>query len=101
MKLSEPLKVCSKEACRLTAITKKIWLRMSDGEDEENVYDLSGREKDVLKLMTQGMNNVEIAQKLFISRFTVETHLRNIFDKLDIHSRQKFLVKAIPRIRYL
>jgi DNA-binding CsgD family transcriptional regulator len=66
-----------------------------DGEDPENAYDLSAREKDVLKLVTQGMNNVEIAQKLFISRFTVETHLRNIFHKLDIHSRQKLIVKAL------
>ncbi len=63
--------------------------------DAENVYNLSPREKGVLKLVTQGMNNVEIAQKLFISRFTVETHLRNIFHKLDIHSRQKLVVKAV------
>ena len=59
------------------------------------MYDLSVREKDVLKLVNQGMNYVEIAQKLFISRFTVETHLRNIFHKLDIHSRQKLAIKAI------
>jgi DNA-binding NarL/FixJ family response regulator len=76
-------------------ITKKMMAAYVDGEDPENAYDLSAREKDVLKLVTQGMNNVEIAQKLFISRFTVETHLRNIFHKLDIHSRQKLIVKAL------
>ena len=77
------------------AITKKMMAAYVGWECPENVYDLSAREKDVLKLVTQGMNNVEIAQKLFISRFTVETHLRNIFHKLDIHSRQKLAVKAI------
>jgi DNA-binding NarL/FixJ family response regulator len=77
------------------AITKKMMAAYVGWEGPENVYDLSAREKDVLKLVTQGMNNVEIAQKLFISRFTVETHLRNIFHKLDIHSRQKLAVKAI------
>ena len=76
-------------------ITKKMMAAYVGWEDEENAYNLSRRERDVLKLVTQGMNNVEIAQKLCISRFTVETHLRNIFHKLDIHSRQKLLVKAI------
>ena len=77
------------------AITKKVMAAYIGWDDPENAYNLSAREKDVLKLVTQGMNNVEIAQKLFISRFTFETHLRNIFYKLDIHSRQKLVVKAI------
>ena len=77
------------------SIAKKMMAAYVGWEDAENAYDLSPREKDVLKLVTQGMNNVEIAKKLFISRFTVETHLRNIFHKLDIHSRQKLVVKAI------
>jgi len=78
-----------------STITKKIMAAYVGWEYPENAYDLSAREKDVLKLVTQGMNNVEIGQKLFISRFTVETHLRNIFHKLDIHSRQKLIVNAI------
>ncbi len=78
-----------------STITKKIMAAYVGWEYSENADDLSAREKDVLKLVTQGMNNVEIGQKLFISRFTVETHLRNIFHKLDIHSRQKLIVNAI------
>ena len=77
------------------AITKKMMAAYVGWEDTANAYDLSPREKDVLKLVTQGLNNIEIGQKLYISRFTVETHLRNIFHKLDIHSRQKLVVKAI------
>jgi DNA-binding NarL/FixJ family response regulator len=76
-------------------ITKKMMSAYIGWEGPENVYNLSPREKNVLKLVTQGMNNLEIAEKLFISRFTVETHLRNLFHKLDIHSRPKLVVKAI------
>ncbi len=78
-----------------SSITKKIMAAYVGWEDTQNTQDLSPREKDVLKLVTEGMNNTEIAHKLCISRYTVETHLRNIFHKLDIHSRQKLVVKAI------
>ena len=76
------------------SITKKIMAAYVGWEEAENSYNLSPREKDVLRLVGQGMSNVEIADKLYISRFTVETHLRNIFHKLDIHSRQKLVVEA-------
>jgi len=76
------------------AITKKMISAYVGWENTENRYNLSAREKDVLKLVTQGMANEEIAQKLFISRFTVETHLRNIFHKLDVHTRQKLAAQA-------
>ncbi len=76
-------------------ITRKMMESFVGWDDEENIYDLSPREKEVLKLVTQGLNNMEISQKLYISRFTVETHVKNIFHKLDIHDRQKLVVKAI------
>jgi DNA-binding NarL/FixJ family response regulator len=76
-------------------ITRKMMESFVGWEDEENLYNLSPREKEVLKLVTQGLNNMEISQKLYISRFTVETHVKNIFHKLDIHDRQKLVVKAL------
>jgi len=76
-------------------ITRKMMESFVGWDDEENIYNLSPREKEVLKLVTQGLNNTEISQELFISRFTVETHVKNIFHKLDIHDRQKLVVKAL------
>jgi predicted ATPase/DNA-binding CsgD family transcriptional regulator/Tfp pilus assembly protein PilF len=48
---------------------------------------LTQREIDVLRLVTQGMTNVEIADQLSLSPRTVQAHLRRIFDKLDVHTR--------------
>ncbi len=77
------------------SIARKMMDAYLGWEDEENRYKLSVREKEVIKLVTEGLNNIEVAKRLFISRFTVETHLKNIFHKLDIHSRQKLVVKAL------
>jgi predicted ATPase/DNA-binding CsgD family transcriptional regulator len=48
---------------------------------------LSEREAEVLRLVAQGLSNPEIAEKLVLSRRTVEAHLRSIFNKLDVTSR--------------
>jgi non-specific serine/threonine protein kinase len=48
---------------------------------------LSEREVEVLRLVAQGLSNPEIAEKLVLSRRTVEAHLRSIFNKLDVTSR--------------
>lgn len=48
---------------------------------------LTGREREVAQLLVERMTNAEIAAKLFLSEKTVESHLRNIFRKLDVGSR--------------
>src|SRR4051812_7824435 len=48
---------------------------------------LSPRELEVLKLVAQGLNNRRIAKQLFISENTVKNHVRNILEKLQLHSR--------------
>lgn len=55
---------------------------------------LSSREIEVLELMDQGSTNQEIADKLFLSLFTVKVHARNIYGKLGVHSRSQASAKA-------
>jgi len=55
---------------------------------------LSAREREVLTLMTEGLGNAEIAERLQISEKTVRNHASNIFDKLGVWSRAQAIVFA-------
>ena len=55
---------------------------------------LSEREMDVLELLADGKKGPQIANDLFISYSTVRTHLKSIYRKLDVHTRQELLEKA-------
>jgi DNA-binding NarL/FixJ family response regulator len=46
---------------------------------------LTGRERDVLALIAEGHSNTAIAERLFLSRKTIEAHISQIFLKLDLH----------------
>jgi DNA-binding NarL/FixJ family response regulator len=50
---------------------------------------------EVLKLVAKGLNNRDIAKKLFISENTVKNHIRNILEKLQLHSRMEAVVYAV------
>jgi DNA-binding NarL/FixJ family response regulator len=56
---------------------------------------LTEREIEVLKLVTKGLNNAEISEKLCISLNTVKTHLKNIFQKLEVEDRTAAALKAL------
>jgi DNA-binding NarL/FixJ family response regulator len=69
-------------------------------EDEERPQQvpaprLTDREIQVLKLVARGMNNRDIAKELFISENTVKNHVRNILEKLQIHSRMEAVMVAV------
>jgi DNA-binding NarL/FixJ family response regulator len=55
---------------------------------------LSKREKEIIHLITQGLTSHEIAEKLFLSTYTVDTHRRNILRKLDLKNTAMMVLYA-------
>jgi len=58
-------------------------------------YNLTDRELDVLEHLVQGDDYKLIADKLFLSIFTIRAHIRNIYDKLHVHSKSQAVSKAL------
>lgn len=67
----------------------------STHSNENNSLPLTKREKEILLLIGEGLNNSQIAERLFISTRTVDTHRTNIMQKLDIHDASKLVRFAI------
>jgi DNA-binding NarL/FixJ family response regulator len=57
--------------------------------------DLTQRERDVLRLLADGLTNEEIGKQLFISAETVRTHVRKAMDKLDADTRTQAVARAL------
>jgi DNA-binding CsgD family transcriptional regulator len=62
----------------------------------ESRDDLTAQERQIAELARAGLSNPEIGARLFVSRRTVEWHLRHVFAKLGIHSRRE-LSNALAR----
>ncbi len=58
---------------------------------------LTGREKEILTLLVDGLNYNMIGEKLFISLDTVRNHIRHIYEKLRVHSKSQAVAKALKR----
>ena len=77
------------------SVNDKLARLVSEPERDKRHESLSGREKEVIACVVQGMTNKQIADKLFISTHTVITHRRNISAKLGIHSPAGLTIYAI------
>ena len=66
-----------------------------DNDNNRKDYDLTSREAQILKLMTEGYSNMEIAQILVISINTTKAHVANILQKLEVDDRLQAALKAL------
>ena len=70
-------------------------IKRTDERQQVPTPRLTEREMEVLRLVARGLNNRDIAKQLFISENTVKNHIRNILEKLQLHSRMEAVVYAV------
>jgi DNA-binding NarL/FixJ family response regulator len=77
-------------------IARKVIEAFAGGEKKSNQYfqELSRREQEILEQLRKGFRYKEIADNLFLSVDTVRTHVRNIYEKLQVNSRVEALKKT-------
>jgi DNA-binding NarL/FixJ family response regulator len=76
-------------------IASKILERFATLASPRGDYGLTDREREILTLLVDGLVMKQIASRLAISYHTVDTHVRNIYDKLHVHSRAEAVAKAV------
>ncbi|MGD1046562.1 MAG: response regulator transcription factor [Bacteroidota bacterium] len=86
---------------RVSEIMVNAYLRKADAREELPLNNedipLTKREKEILFYIADGLNNSQIAEKLFISARTVDTHRTNIMQKLDIHDAANLVRYAMNK----
>jgi DNA-binding NarL/FixJ family response regulator len=73
----------------------KMMAEQSSSSAKTNSFNLSEREKEILSCLVKGMSYKLIADACFISIDTVRGHIRNIYEKLHVHSKGEAVAKAI------
>lgn len=75
-------------------IARKVVSSFNEVETNPHLEKLSTREKEILQFLSKGLRYKEIADKLFLSTETVRTHIRNIYEKLQVNSRTDAINKV-------
>jgi DNA-binding NarL/FixJ family response regulator len=85
----------SPEISRL--LQEDYFRQMSDTESENSIELLSPREREILQLAAEGRSNKEIANRLNLSLYTVDTHRSHILRKLNLHSVAELILYAVRK----
>lgn len=70
---------------------KIIQQLQSFGLSQSNIPVLTRREKEILQLLSEGLTSQEIAARLFLSSYTVDTHRKNMLQKFNVHNTQSLM----------
>jgi DNA-binding NarL/FixJ family response regulator len=85
------------EALLAPSVTRRLIERFSGHApraETARLRELTEREREVLLLVSRGLSNAEIAQRLFLGETTVKTHVAHILDKLEVRDRVQAVVLA-------
>jgi DNA-binding NarL/FixJ family response regulator len=91
--------IAAGESLLAPVVTKRLIERYvsrppSDSVRRERFAELTDRELEVLQLLTRGLSNVEIGERLFLSEATVKTHVTRVLTKLGVRDRVQAVVLA-------
>ncbi|MBM7633230.1 response regulator [Geomicrobium sediminis] len=81
-------------------VARQLMTHVAKDDDSTKFAQLTVREAEILRHVTLGKSNKEIASDLFITEKTVKTHMTNIFSKLDVHDRTQAAILALKNQWY-
>jgi DNA-binding CsgD family transcriptional regulator len=85
------------EAARFEGVQSAIAVSVHGATTEDiltlvaRAHGLSARERELVALVLEGLSTRQLAERMFISRYTVQDHLKSVFDKLGVHSRRELV----------
>ena len=89
--------VAAGDALLSPAVTRRViqqFTRIPRAAQPSGLEQLTGRERDVLRLIAQGLSNAEIGEQLYIGETTVKTHVTHVLQKLQLRDRVQAVVLA-------
>ncbi|HKK44737.1 MAG TPA: response regulator transcription factor [Balneolaceae bacterium] len=95
-KLLEAIKIAYSGGAPINpTIAKKVLKLFQKVAPAKETYNLTAREKEILEWLVRGLSYKMIAHQLTISVETVRTHIKNIYEKLHVHSKSEAVAKAL------
>ncbi len=83
------------------SVRDKLPTLMKEKEEFDfDAYDISEKEKEILEAVATGMNNKEIAEKLFLSEGTVRNYISSLLDKLELRDRTQLAVFYYTEVKH-
>lgn len=79
------------------SVALRVMKHFNRHQQENESYNLTSKEKEVLKLLSDGLSYKMVADKLGISYFTVNAHVKKIYEKLHVHSLGEAVAMALKK----
>jgi DNA-binding NarL/FixJ family response regulator len=84
-------------ACMTPSVALRVMQFFNKPKSKNEEYHLTPKEKDVMRLLSEGCSYKMVADKLGISYFTVNSHIKKIYEKLHVHSLGEAVALAIKK----